>query len=421
MALVPIGLALAHLAFGANQTTAALWLTAVLGVSLLVCLASPWRRGVYDIGPLAPVAILFIAVLGVSIWSLTALAPGGTHPLWAWADASPAATTIDRSGTLLELVKLCGLAAVFLAGAFHGVRKDRGQATIDAVVWTGGIYAAISLLTFLSGLQVAQGGRLSGGFLSFNNGATVFGVLTVLGLAVFLRTWRRKAGLGLTERLTAVAAPLSCFALTAICLLLTASRMGGASTLLGVAILMAWESKGSAGKRLGIIVAAALFLGLALVLMLGGNDLLLTRVDDVGSDLAVRGQIFSAHWDAFLASPLLGYGLGSFDAVNLQIMTAENAGALWAIRATHNVYLQWLEEAGLLGALPMFGLILIILGFGVARALGKPMRTVQHGLVCANLVVLAHGLTDYALQTPSIAAFWAFLLGIQFAFGQERG
>ena len=34
-------------------------------------------------------------------------------------------------------------------------------------------------------------------------------------------------------------------------------------------------------------------------------------------------------------------------------------------------------------------------------------------------VVLAHGLTDYALQTPSIAAFWALLLGLQFAFGAQ--
>ena len=421
VAVVPTGLALAHLAFGANQTTAALWLTVALGGSLAACLIGPWRRGVYDIGPLAPLVILFIAVLGVGVWSLTSLAPGGTHPLWAWAEISSASTTIDRSATLLELVKLCGLAAIFLTGALHGVRKDRGQVTIEAIVWTGGVYAAISLLTFLSGAQIAQGGRLSGGFLSFNNGATVFGVLTVLGLAVFLRAWRRKAGLGLTARLTAVAAPLACFALTAICLLLTASRMGGASTLLGVAVLLAWEAIGSSGKRLGIVAAAVLLLGLAGTLVLGGNDLLLTRIDNVGSDLATRGQIFSAHWDAFLASPLLGYGLGSFDALNLQIITAENAEALWSIRATHNVYLQWLEEAGLLGTLPMFGMILIILGFAVARATGKRIRTVQQGLVCANLVVIAHGFTDYALQTPSIAAFWAFLLGIQFAFGQERG
>jgi alpha-beta hydrolase superfamily lysophospholipase len=40
--------------------------------------------------------------------------------------------------------------------------------------------------------------------------------------------------------------------------------------------------------------------------------------------------------------------------------------------------------------------------------------------VASGVVVLLHGATDYALQVPSIAAFWAFLLGMQFAFTQAR-
>ena len=47
-------------------------------------------------------------------------------------------------------------------------------------------------------------------------------------------------------------------------------------------------------------------------------------------------------------------------------------------------------------------------------------QTLARGLVASSVVVLLHGATDYALQVPSIAASWAFLLGLQFAFTQWR-
>jgi O-antigen ligase len=131
--------------------------------------------------------------------------------------------------------------------------------------------------------------------------------------------------------------------------------------------------------------------------------------------------IFSVHWNAFLQSPLFGHGLGSFSAINAQQMTPENFGALRTIGATHNVYIQWLEEAGVLGALPMFALIALIIATATRRSsLQDTGATLQRGLIAANLVLLIHGTTDYAIQVPSIAAFWAYLLGLQFAYGKAR-
>jgi O-antigen ligase len=420
--VVPIILSLAHLTFGANQPAASLWLTAILGLSLVIAIATPLRTGLHDLTPAAPLAVLFLLVISVALWSLTPWTPGGPHPLYAWAGMPAAASSIDRSATILEIAKLLGLAAVFVVGALQGVRRDRAQATVEAIVWAGGAYAAVSLLTFLAGVQVAQGsGRLSGGFLSFNSGATVFGMLTVLGLAVFLRAWKRTEGQGVARRLTRAAAPLASLALCAVCLLLTASRMGLVATAVALATLLIWEMGTSAKGRVPVLVGVILLIGLGAVLTFGGNDLLWTRVGGIDADLDTRGQIFAAHWTAFLASPLFGYGLGSFDAVNTQIVTVDTAEALWSIRATHNVYLQWLQEAGMVGAAPMFALIGLILIFAGLRAAAGRGKTLHLGLVCASLVVLVHGLTDYALQVPSIAAFWAFLLGLQMTYAQGRG
>jgi O-antigen ligase len=178
----------------------------------------------------------------------------------------------------------------------------------------------------------------------------------------------------------------------------------------------------SSGRgRVPVMVSAALLVGLGVVLTFGGNDLVWIRVAEIDGAWVVRDQTLSAHWAAFIDSPLFGYGLGSFDAVNSQIMTGETYRNLWQIRATHNVYLQWLQEAGLVGAAPMFALIGLVLIVSILRAASGRGRTMQLGLVCASLVVLVHGLTDYALQVPSIAAFWAFLLGLQLTYGQGRG
>jgi O-antigen ligase len=419
--VLPAVLAIAHLMFGANHPAAALWLTAVLSLALAVVLITPLRLGLHDLTPALPLGGLFLLVLAAALWSLTPWTPEGPHPLWVWAGVTPGAATIDRSATLVEIAKLLGLAAVFVIGALQGIRRDRARATLEAVVWTGGLYAAISLLTFLAGVQVAQlGGRLSGGFLSANSGATVFGVLTVLGLALFLKTWARTAGQGISRRLTDAAVPLASLLLCAVCLLLTASRMGLVATAFALAAFLLWELAGGGRGRVPVLVGVALLIGLGTLLTFGGNDLVWTRVGGIDGDVDVRAQIFAAHWAAFVDSPLFGYGLGSFDATNTQIMTAESFRNLWIIRATHNVYLQWLQEAGLVGAVPMFLLIGLVLLVSVLRASGGRDRTLQAGLICASLVVLVHGLTDYALQVPSIAAVWAFLLGLGLTWGQGR-
>lgn len=421
LAAAPALLTVAHLLFGANQPAAAAWLTVALGAALLIGLATPLRRSLDALGGAAVPAVLFGLVIAAALWSLTPWGPGGAQPAWSWAGIAPGALTIDRSATQLEIVKLLGLACAFGLGALQGVRRDRAQATVEAIVWIGGAYAAISLISFLSGAQVATGDRLTGGFLSANSGGTVFGILTVLGLALFLRAWSRTEGLGATRRMTASAASIACLSLTAVCLILTASRMALVATLFASGSLLLWTLARRKRNRGGIAVGGGLLIAVAGVLLAGGNDLLWSRLAATESGVDVRGQLFAVHWSAFTASPVFGWGLGSFDAVNLQRMTAETAPQLWSMRATHNVYLQWLEEAGLVGAVPMFLLIGWILVGATLRSGGGRSQTLMIGLICANGVVLIHGLTDFALQVPSIAAFWSFLLGLQYGFGRGGG
>lgn len=411
----------AHLLFGANQPMAAQALTALCGLILIIGLAVPrLRQALPELKGLWPVAGLFGLVLAVAAVTLGAGPPGAAHPIWEWAGLPPA-ISVNRSATLLAMSQLLGLAAMFLFGAIAGSQRAWGVRLGSVILVGGAIWAAIALVIFLSGAQVGQAGRLGGGLLSSNSAATMLGILTVLATGWLLRALRESRELAGPDRWSRISLAVAPLALLVFALILTGSRMGALATLAGVLTLGVWQAfaePGRSWKTLG--VAAGVTLIAAIVVGLG-NDLVLRRVAALDQDVDVRSVIFAVHWRAFLDAPLWGSGLGSFTDVNSYLMSAETYEELWSIRATHNVYLQWLQEAGLIGSAPMFALIgLVILASALRAGTLSRGGWALRALVAANVVVLVHGLTDYALQVPSIAAMWALLLGVQFGFGQVR-
>src|SRR3569832_1901825 len=88
--------------------------------------------------------------------------------------------------------------------------------------------------------------------------------------------------------------------------------------------------------------------------------------------------MFAVYWRAFQESPLMGYGLGTFDIVNKLNLSYSTFGEDWSQRAAHNVYLQWLLEAGLIGAIPMFSCFGLIL-FRTWRGRGRRRRAAARG------------------------------------------
>ncbi|GGL18926.1 hypothetical protein GCM10010983_15240 [Caulobacter rhizosphaerae] len=419
LAVTPGALYLTHLAAGANQTAMAQGFSLALALALCVVLTRPRVRDeLAELGFVWPVLGLFATVLAVALLTLYLPASPASAPVWRLADL-PGVLSINRSATWLEIVKLCGLACIFGVGCVHGARGERARTTIEWITLLGGVYAALSIAFFLAGLQVR--GRLSGGFLSANSGATVFGVLAVISTAFLIRQLRRTARLDQGDRLRKLATPAGSLLFIAICLVLTASRMGMAATGASILIFLAWDLASQRKVRITVRPRDILLAAAALVIVGGASIPMWTRVDELNSDATIRGLIFSTHWRAFLVSPIFGHGLGSFNDVNGQALTTENYSVLWSIRAAHNVYIQWLEEAGVAGSLPMFALVAAIT---LISALHVPKmrsgKTLARGLVASSAVILLHGITDYALEVPSIAASWAFLLGLQFAFTQWR-
>ena len=73
----------------------------------------------------------------------------------------------------------------------------------------------------------------------------------------------------------------------------------------------------------------------------------------------------------------------------------------------------------MLGALPMFGLLGLLMWRAFRRTLQRSRMTSQlFALLAVDVVFLVHGASDFALETYSMAAFWAYLLGFQVRLSQ---
>ncbi len=417
----------AHLLFGAARLEFALGLAAAEGLILAILVAAcPWARR--EIGRAASAlrwpGLLLLAVAAVGLLSLTPFAPGGPHPMWAFVNAA-AASAVDKSAVEVELVRLAALACLFLVAWCVGSEDERARWFLRLFVIATGLFAIWAFTSHLADPGVLfgsiplpySGTRLSAAFLSANTAGTFFGASILISASALTDRLR---GLGRGEslwsgRVLQRAAPsLVALVFCAACLILTASR--GAFVATGIALtgFLLWEAAARRWRMFGIpgLGVVALMAILAALITIGGAPLL-ERLMSVDPGASGRGPINTAHWQAFLAAPWMGYGLGSFEAVNRMVTTAANYPQLWNIHAAHNVYLQWLEEAGVIGAAPMFacvGLILWSTVRGAGRRLG--MTTWIRGLVSASLVPLIHGVSDYGLQVPSIAALSACLLGL---------
>lgn len=417
LGLAPAVLFAAHVLYGANGRAPALILSLGGAVLLAGWAASrAGRRALGELGtPVWPLSAFALTLLAAA-WSLGPLSPGGALEVWAWSGATGAAT-LDRSATLVEIVKLAGLGCFAGLGYVQGSRSRAARATLRIVLLIGAVFSLLMLIRFLAGAEhIGQKGRFGAGFLSPNSAGTLFAMLVVLSVGGLVREIAVPADDARRRivRLTRLSGALALVLLFSGCLLLTASRGALAAAGLATAGLMVWEM---VSGRLKIGSGAVVLTGWAghLIILLGGaGAVLLSRFGGLAGDLEIRRAIFDIHWQMFLASPLTGWGLGAFDAVNQQAMTPGSYPVLWDLRATHNVVLQWLEEAGLIGSAPMFATVVLVLALTLAGLRRRPAGAGRvRALMMVNAVVLLHGMTDFALQVPSLSAFWAFLLGLQ--------
>ena len=174
-----------------------------------------------------------------------------------------------------------------------------------------------------------------------------------------------------------------------------------------------------------IVVIAALAAGL--LLMGKGIGVLDQFRRGVDTPYVARINTWQSSFRAFLGSPVLGSGKGSFEDVVPAYWT-ENEKNTYArdmkfSKQAHNEYLEMGVETGIIG-LGAFGWFLMCLAsrsvFVWRKELSSAHRAILLAVVCALTGVLVHSVVSFNLQTPASALCFFVLVGVVDVLGFEE-
>ncbi len=412
------------LAEGANTPPAAALLSGALVFALLLVVSARPSEGVLRVMAANRVTI-FAAGMFVFLAALSTVPLSGhvqtifANPLAESFHETSVAASLAPTSTLEGIVAFLGPSAGFMLGAL--ATADRTRSTVS--LWLCAFTVVLALYSLWSFFSEQAPLRLDGRIGSANAAAALFGALALFADVRVVHCGslasRNKALPSISPTLAWLFAPLraplatSAFTLAIACALLTASRGGLAATAIGFGVFAALLSVRAGGPSRFLVAGPALALAaMGLWLIILGNDQVLSRLGDVSEALAGRQELLAPHWSAFIARPLTGHGLNTFHELNAMAQTPENWPALSIAGATHNIYVQALEETGLIG----LGLFSLMLAPPLWRALVSALNDNSApywgaGVYAASFLFLIHGVMDFALQIPAIGALFAFCLG----------
>lgn len=328
-----------------------------------------------------------------------------------------------------EYAALAATGAVFWC-AFAGARTSRRADRLwFLTLLAGGLLALAAFVDFLvspelnfSRARPYHLDRLSAPFLSANTAATFYASVALLAAGETLRRLHHVDGLSLGRivergmRKLMLPGLLLVFAISAV--FLTASRAGIALIAVLLPLLVVWDVVANRGGResgnamkAGLVWGGAA-LGLVAAAFFLSGDLFSERLQVAGED-GTRSMMLQAYWSAAQDNLWTGTGLGSFEFVSDRVSTPDNATFMQFQGAAHNLYLQWVLQAGLTGAAGMLavaGSVFVTLLAGLRRR--RRQRTYLRTLIIIMLLFAGHGLVDYAVEIPMVSWWLAWIAGL---------
>ncbi|MEP9376367.1 O-antigen ligase family protein [Aquabacter sp. CN5-332] len=430
-------LAFAPFWFGGNRPFA--WMVNAVvwsGLILAYEAALTFKRRPYPVPParLAPVLALMACVLAWILAQCSPLMPVGMHnPLWPLAAGAldmpvGGAISIDPDTTKLALLTLLPPAAAFWLALQLGRESRRARLAVLGFAGISAAYAAYAIFSLgwfpTRLLWVRKEYYLdsaTGTFVNRNSYATYAGMGLLASLSALSSmiarihdsaySWKRWISLLLTRSAIVPGLLLCAVMLNGMALMLTGSRAGIASSLLGVIVyyLLHTCRKGFRWPQAVSLGAAALVI---LVVVLQYDDLVSQRLQAQGVLDAVRLAILRLGLTALGDQPLAGFGFGTFEESFRLYRDASLPGALLIDKA-HNTYL----EAALGLGLPAFALLMAALILLVALCVrGSLIRRKDEEIpllaAAVSVTVGVHAMVDFSLQMQGVAVTYAMLLGV---------
>lgn len=185
--------------------------------------------------------------------------------------------------------------------------------------------------------------------------------------------------------------------------ILTLSRAGVVSSFIAVAVML-YASREQSAKIYALGLALPVLVGLAAVLMIGGELSHFWSTDSQfqPSGLGTRAQLWEAAYRLWIQHPLLGIGAGNYEMELAQvgfpgIHTHANSG-----------YIQALVEGGL----PLFGAVVATTWLSIKTFAGRTNGFLSAAMLGAASGLAFHEAFDYLLFYPKVGVCFWLLLGV---------
>lgn len=317
---------------------------------------------------------------------------------------------LDRSGVLVELLKIAGYAGCTIVGLAIGVQARGCERLLAALVLIGGLYTIFSLLhgVPLMGSEQPSNGRFGGTLVNANAAGCVFGMIALVALAQTLVLWG-EVELYQMEPLAIAKIGLSLFTtfFSLAAVVLSQSRTAFAVTLILFFAVIARDLRENRSRLRWQTASIVGALCLLLVALGFGSDTM-ERADTALRDLGDRWEGYLHLASTIPEAAWLGHGFGSFREVHLTHLDADHVALMWNWGAAHNIVLHCLIEGGWLSTLPLLALWAVIARAVLVQVVWSASEL---AFALATLLAFICALVDVALNVPAVAALASVLIG----------
>jgi O-antigen ligase len=311
------------------------------------------------------------------------------------------------------------------------VNDKRRIKLLAQVIVIGGVFqAAYGALMTLSGLEYgffikkeAYQGVATGTFINRNSLAGYLEMCLAVGVGLMLaelstRTavdWRDRARRLLHTLLGNKARVRLALVVMVIGLVLTHSRMGNTAFLVSLAVVGAFYL--IVVRRIKrssmIFFASILIVDLLVVGNYFGVEVVVERLQQTTLENVERDEVSRTTLTIVRDFPLTGSGAGSFYSTYPMYDTGDVSPGFY--RHTHNDYLQFASEFGLVATALLSFSVLASLWAAVTAQIKRRDRLLQGMGFAATMAIVAlliHSAVDFNLQIPANAAMFVILLAL---------
>jgi O-antigen ligase len=289
--------------------------------------------------------------------------------------------------------------AVVLTLACAGFRtRERREKLITCLVWFGGAYALLGLLSWYAGagrvlwlFPTGYSGDVAATFTNRDQYAAFIELLLPFAL------WRVLASPGSQWP------PAACAGAMFASVLASGSRAGAlivSAEVLLIVVAVCFSRR--ANRRAAALLAASLLI----CTLIGGAEYVLGRFTQA-DPFAYRREMLAATVDMIRARPLTGFGLGAWPAVYPGFAVFDPPGVY--MNHAHNDWAEAAADGGLL-------FVMTLAGF----AAGAAILARRHLWALGMPAVFLHACVDFPLQKAALACALMFVAGLAAAGFEHR-